>query len=56
MQEKNLPIMYDKSYKKHNLLYYNKRYSNFNKHNLKFESYCSICNINLCEKCEEEEH
>ena len=40
--------------KGHNLLFYNKRYSNCNKHLIELVSYCSLCNINLCEKCEKE--
>ena len=38
--------------KDHNLLYFNKRYSNCNKHLIEFVSYCSFCNVNLCEICE----
>ena len=37
---------------KHNLIYFNKRYSICNNHHIEFISYCSICNLNLCEKCE----
>ena len=33
--------------------YYDKRFNTCN-HSLKYISYCSLCNINLCEKCEEE--
>ena len=33
---------------KHNLLFYNKRYSYCNKHLIEYVSYCSNCNINLC--------
>ena len=32
---------------------YNKRYSNCNKHYLEFISFCTLCNSNLCEYCEE---
>ena len=42
--------------KEHNLLYYNKIYSNCKKHLIEYVSYCSQCNINLCEKCEKEHH
>ena len=37
--------------KGHNLLNYNKRYSNCNKHLIEYVSYYSLCNINLCEEC-----
>ena len=36
----------------HNLIDINNRYSICNKHIIKFISYCSICKLNLCEKCE----
>ena len=36
----------------HNLLIYNKRYLNCNKHLIDYVSYCSSCNVNLCENCE----
>ena len=39
----------------HNLIYFNKRYSICKKHISEFISYCTICNRNLCEKCEEED-
>ena len=42
--------------REHNLLYYNKRYSYCNKHQIEYVSYCSNCNINLCEKCEKEHY
>ena len=45
---------HEKNNKKHNLIYYNKRYTICNKHCIEFISYCSICNLNLCEKCEKE--
>ena len=38
---------------KHYLLFYNKQYSFCNKHLIDFVSYCSQCNCNLCQKCEE---
>ena len=38
----------------HNLLYYNKRNYNCNKHLIEYVSFCSHCNTNLCEKCEKE--
>ena len=42
--------------KEHNLLYFNKIYSNCNKHLIEFASYCSLCNINLCKNCEKEHY
>jgi len=39
---------------KHNLIYYNLRYTNCSKHFIEFISYCSSCNLNLCQKCEKE--
>ena len=44
---------HEKSYN-HNLIYYNKRYTICNKHIIEFISYCPICNLNLCEKCEKD--
>ena len=40
--------------KEHTLLYYDKRYSNCNYHLIEYVSFCSLCNVNLCEKCEKE--
>ena len=40
----------------HNLIKYKKRYSNCNKHNKEFISYCSLCNYNLCRICEEDHY
>ena len=37
----------------HNIYYYDKRFNICNKHTLNYISYCSLCNINLCQKCEE---
>ena len=42
--------------KEHNLLYYNKRYFNCNKHLIEYISYCSNCNLNLCKICEKEHY
>ena len=42
--------------KEHNLLSFNKKFSNCNKHLIEYVSYCSLCNINLCINCEKEHY
>ena len=42
--------------KQHNMIEYNNRFNFCIKHNKIFLSYCDNCNINLCEKCEEEHY
>ena len=38
--------------KEHQIIYYDKRFSYCNKHLIENLSYCSSCNMNLCQKCE----
>ena len=38
----------------HNVLYYDKRNSNYNEHLIEFDTYCSLCNLKLCKKCEKD--
>ena len=39
---------------KHNLIYFKQVYNICIRHLTQFFSYCSFCNLNLCEKCEED--
>ena len=38
----------------HIIFNFDKRFNICNKHSLYYVSYCSLCNINMCQKCEEE--
>ena len=43
-----------KKNKKHNLIYFNLIYKICIRHLTEFISYCSLCNLNLCDKCEKD--
>ena len=53
-KQKICPLCVISHDKRHFMIEYNNRYNKCIKHNDIFISYCNNCNMNLCEKCEEE--
>ena len=48
------PLCFENHDKNHIFIKYKNKFIFCNKHNNQIAAYCSICNINLCQKCEEE--